>query len=102
MTYTLYLNILSANHDIYFLIQELRADLLRRLLGEVGADAQLQEAPEGVRRLPRRAPTTGTIDICLVIDRPCVVTAPFALILKPKASCGNIQGNMKSHFQPDV
>ena len=57
MTYTLYL---SANHDIYFLIQELRADLLRRLLGPVGADAQLQEAPEGLRLLSLRAPTTGT------------------------------------------
>ena len=41
------------------MFQELRADLLRRLLGEVGADAQLQEAPEGVRPLPLRAPTTG-------------------------------------------
>ena len=42
------------------LFQELRSDLLRGLLWEVCSDGQLQEAPEGVRTLPRRAPTTGT------------------------------------------
>ena len=41
------------------MFQELRADLLRRLLGEVCADAQLQEAAARVRALPHRAPATG-------------------------------------------
>ena len=42
-----------------FCLQELRPDLLRGLLGQDGADAQLQEAAARVRALPRRAPATG-------------------------------------------
>ena len=44
---------------MYLFLQELRPDLLRGLLGQVGADAQLQEAAARVRALPRRAPATG-------------------------------------------